>query len=264
MPVGEVMFFRSLIWLFPVLGYFAYKGALHVFWEGDLKAQTVRAAIAAVTLPCFIYAYSQLPLADAYAISFVSPFFMAIFSIPILKERVEPYMWWAILFGFCGVLIMMRPGSSVMSLGGLAAFSGGVLYGLAMVLSRKLTRNHAPLSVMVWFSVFTLLAGMVTLPFSWEAPSLFEGTLLAVTAILSSLAQLYGIKSLSILKAPVAGGVEYLNLVWGTFLGYFFWGDFPDNYIVTGAVMLVMGGLYLTYRETTKSSQTPPTACFEN
>lgn len=250
MPLGQLMFLRSLIWLTPVLGYYAYKGLIHTLFQGDLKAQSIRAIVGAITLPCFIYAYSTLPLADAYAISFVSPFFMAIFSAPILKEKVEPYMWGGILFGFLGVLVMLRPGSTVLSLGGLAAFAGGTLYGLAMVLSRKLTRNHSPLSVMVWFSVFTMIPGIFTIPFAWETPTNAEIGFLFVTALLSSMAQLFGIQSLKLLRAPVAGGIEYLNLVWGTFLGYIFWGDFPDNYIITGALMLVMGGLYLTYRET--------------
>lgn len=247
------MFLRSLIWLTPVLAYCAYQGTLRTFIQGDLRAQSIRAFVGAITLPCFIYAYSELPLADAYAISFVSPFFMAIFSVPILKEKVEPYMWGAILFGFLGVLVMLRPGSTVLSLGGLAAFTGGTLYGLAMVLSRKLTRNHSPLSVMVWFSVFTMVPGIFTIPFSWETPTNIEVGFLLITALFSSIAQLFGIKSLKLLRAPVAGGIEYLNLVWGTLLGYIFWGDFPDNYIITGAFMLVMGGLYLTYRETRPS-----------
>lgn len=257
MPLGQLIFLRSLIWLLPVLGYHASQGLLNTFLEGDLKAQSIRAITAAFSLPCFIYAFAHLPLADAYAISFVSPFFMAIFSIPILKEKVAPYMWGAILFGFCGVLIMLRPGSTALSLGGIAAFLGGVLYGLSIVLSRKLTRNHSPLSVMVWFSGISAIGGALTLPFFWETPTLLEIGFLTLSAVVSSLAQLYVIKALSTLSTAVVGGLEYLNLVWGTFLGYIFWGDFPDSFIITGTLMLVSGGLYLIYREAQSTFGSP-------
>ncbi len=245
----QIMFCRSFFTWLPLLGVIVQKESWKSLKCNNKSYHTLRAGIMALSLPCYIYAFKTLPLADAYAVTYVAPLFMAIFSIPILGEKIEKHAWVAILIGFSGVLVMMRPGSAVFSSGGLAAFIGGLLWALGLVMGRKISQTESDFSLSVWFLAACFLLSSLFMPFCWQAPPLSDWILFAASGVIGGAGLLAITRAFSLAPASIIGPIDYLILVFGAILGYVIWGDIPDIFIVIGALILVFSGLYLVYQE---------------
>lgn len=246
----QIIFCRSFFTFLPLIVYAIYKGSLESFTTTKYGHQILRAFIAALSVPLYIYAYWALPLADAYAVSYVAPLFMAIFAIPLLGEKVTSHAWIAICVGFLGVMVIMRPGSEVFSLGGLSAFSAGVVFALSLVMSRKLSQTESAISITAWFMGACFIMSSLFMPFYWVETTLYDWGLFAALGIVGC-AALYTITlALSLAPASIIGPLDYLLLVFGAIIGYYIWGDIPDEYVIIGALILVGSGLYLIYNET--------------
>jgi drug/metabolite transporter (DMT)-like permease len=213
------------------------------------KYHALRAVITVLSMVFYIYSFSHLPLADTYALAYVSPFFMALFSSPLLGERVTIHAWIAIVIGFCGVLIIVRPGSTVFSFGGLAAFTAGMLYALSLVMSRKLSQTESDFAITLWFMGLSFVVSGFLIPFYWQMPSLNEWILFIALGSVGGTAVMAITRAFSLAPAFIVGPLDYLTFVFGTLIGYMIWGDIPDAFVVTGAFLLIFGGLYLVYQE---------------
>ena len=246
----QIMFCRSFFTWLPLLGSILQKQSWNGLRSGNKSYHALRAAIMTLSLPCYIYAFKLLPLADAYAVAYVAPLFMAIFSIPILGEKIERHAWLAILVGFSGVLIMMRPGSAVFSLGGLSALVGGILWALGLVMGRKISQTENDFSLSLWFLGACFLLSSLFMPFCWQSPSLSDWGLFAISGLIGGAGLLAITRAFSLAPASIVGPIDYLILVFGTLIGYVVWGDIPDTFIIIGALILVLSGLYLVYQET--------------
>ncbi len=218
--------------------------------KSDKKSsQALRAVIMALSLPFYFYAFKNLPLADVYAVAYVAPLLMAIFSIPILGEKVEKHAWIAIFMGFFGVLIMMRPGSIIFSLGGFSALVGALLWALALVMGRKLSQTESQFSLTLWFLGACFLMSVIFIPFCWQTPSLSDWMFFAASGVLGGSALLAITYAFSMAPISIIGPLDYLILVFGALFGYLLWGDIPDAFVIIGALILVSSGLYLIYKE---------------
>lgn len=174
----QIMFCRSFFTFLPLLWLAREKITWASFKSTKAGYHFLRALIAASSVPFYIYAYGALPLADAYAVSFVAPLFMAIFAIPILGEKVSKHAWTAICVGFVGVIVMMRPGSAVFSFGGLSAFTGGVLFALSLVMSKKLSETENEYLITIWFMGMCFIMSTLFMPVYWQTPPLSDWGLL--------------------------------------------------------------------------------------
>jgi drug/metabolite transporter (DMT)-like permease len=245
----QIMFCRSFFTWLPLLVVAHQKLSWKSLKSNKKSYHALRATIMAGSLPFYMYAFKCLPLADAYAVAYVAPLFMAIFSIPILGEKIEKHSWIAIFVGFSGVLIMMRPGSLVFSVGGLSAFLGGILWALGLVMGRKLSQTESDFSLSFWFLGGSFLLSALFMPFCWQSPSFLDWVLFAASGVIGGAGLLAITRAFSLAPASVVGPIDYLILVFGTLIGYVVWGDIPDTFIILGALVLVLSGLYLVHQE---------------
>ncbi len=245
----QIIFCRSFFTFFPLLAVVLQKTSWKGLKTNKIGYNALRAGIMALSIPFYIYAFKILPLADAYAVAYVAPLFMAIFSIPILGEKVEKHSWIAIAVGFSGVLVMMRPGSAAFSLGGLSALVGGILWALALVIGRKLSQTEKSLSLTIWFMGACFLMSSFFTPFCWQTPSLLDWGLFAISGILGGFALMAITRAFSLAPASVVAPLDYFIFIFGALIGYVVWGDIPDAFIMLGALILVLSGLYLVYHE---------------
>jgi drug/metabolite transporter (DMT)-like permease len=245
----QIMFCRSFFTFFLLLGIVLHRSSWTGLKTNQKGYQTLRAIIMAASIPFYIYAFKILPLADAYAVAYVAPLFMAIFSIPILGEKIEKHAWIAICVGFAGILIMMRPGSIVFSLGGLSALVGGILWALALVMGRKLSKTEKNLSLTLWFMGACILLSSSFAPFCWQTPSLGDWGLFALSGMVGGVALMAITRAFELAPASIVGPLDYLIFVFGALIGYMVWGDIPDTFVIIGAFILVLSGLYLVYHE---------------
>ncbi len=252
----QVIFFRNLFAFLPLLPILARGGGLALLRTQRLGAHIGRAVMGFGAMICFFTAFSLMPLADVVAIALSAPIFITALSVPLLAELVGPRRWAAVLVGFVGVLVMVRPGgATLIEPVALLPLTGAVLYALALIAMRKLgATERAPTTVFYFTLVCTALSGLAQ-PFVWRPPDLLDFVLLGCVGLLGGAAQLLMTQSLRIAPAAVVAPFDYSALVFSIGFGFAFWGEVPDWMLLLGAAIVVSSGLYILHRETLRRRQ---------
>lgn len=205
------------------------------------------------------YAYSKLPLADAYALIFAGPLFVTALSVPVLKEQVGWRRWSAVLVGFLGVVVMLRPGTSAFEPAALGALFGALGYALTVMMVRKLGSSESPYSYGIYGNILTVaITGALCLVFGFVPIDPFDFALLIAGGVVGSFAFLSMVAAYSRAPAAVVAPFQYSQMIWGTLAGYVVWRHVPDTTTLVGAGIVATSGLYILHRETMRRRPTTP------
>lgn len=259
---GELVFYRSLFGLPVVLIWVMSAG-------GGLKAVSTRRPMVHIWR-CFLgvsgillifQGLRLLPLADATTIGFTSPIFATLLSILFLKETVGRHRWAAVIVGFLGVLLMVRPGAEAAPplLGVLFALGGAFLAAAVTVTLRQLGKTESATAIVFWFFMTCLIIGGVATMIEGQALSWTVLAILAAGGLAGGLAQI--LMTTSLRHAPVSALVplDYLQLVGALVLGWALLSDAPTVATLAGAALIAGSGLYTTWRERVlRRDITPP------
>lgn len=257
-PTGQIIFFRNFVAFVPVMLFLARSGGMPSLRSRHMGGHLLRGIVGVSAMFCFFLALGLLPLADAIALSMAGPIFLTALSVPLLGERVGIRRWSAVIIGFLGILIMVRPGSGVFQPAALIPLAGAVFYALAMTLIRRLSRVEPAGTIVFYFTVFATLVGAATAPLAFLLPDLadrwawpdIEGWLvLCGIGLIGGIAQLTLTYAFKLAPVAVIAPFEYTALVFGVLLGFMFWNEVPDRYIIAGAAIVIASGLYILYRE---------------
>jgi len=210
----------------------------------------LRGVLSVVMLAAFIFGLRHLPLAETYSLFFVAPLLITVLAVPILGEHVGWRRWAAIVVGLSGTVIVLRPtGSGMFSLGGLAVLVSAACYALSAITVRVLGRTDSTQSMVVWMlamlSVFSLALAWP----DWIAIDPAHWKPLAVLALTGAVGQWGITEAFRRAPASVVAPLEYTALVWGLALDWFLWGTLPDVWMLAGAGVIVLCGLYLLRSE---------------
>ena len=249
-PVWELTLGNAIFGLIPLMIWTLNRGSLSQLTTRRLPLHLARGVCVSINVLAAFTAYSLIPLADAYAVAFSSPIFITLLSIIFLDERAGHRRWTAIMLGFAGVLVMLRPGAGINYLGVVAALIGACAYAASAIIARRL-RATETLAATAFYSQLVLIAvaGAATLVI-FRMPSLNDLALLAGAGLL------YGIGTLCFLnavrRAPVGivAPFQYSQMLWGTLAGYLVWNHLPDLWILIGGAVVVASGAYILHRET--------------
>ena len=245
----QIVWTRQLGLVVGVFVMIAVRG-VSLFQTNHRKLQLVRGLMAALSAALFVTAINFVPLADAIAVTFIAPFVVTMFSALFLKEKVGIHRWSAVIVGFLGTLIILRPGFDGFEPALLLAVLAAVLFAFRQIISRYLSGSDKTETTIAYTALVAVLVLVIPLPFIWQTPvSGFHIFLMAVMAILAGLGELLVIKALEVALAVVVSPVHYTILIWGSLYGYFVFGDFPDYWTWGGAVIIILSGLYTLYRE---------------
>jgi len=209
-----------------------------------------RSALMLVATGCFFTALRYLPLADAVAIMFVGPLLVTAFAIPLLGERVGLRRWAAIVVGFAGALIIVRPGAPGMHWATLLPLGSAACYALYQILTRIAARTDSTATSLFWTSAFGVVAMSAVAPFFWTAPGA------AGWAMMVGLGAAYGfghylvIRALEVAPASQLSPFHYTPIIWATLLGLLIFDQFPDAMTLTGLAVVIASGIYVWKRET--------------
>lgn len=206
----------------------------------------------------FFWALSMMKLVDAITIAFAAPIIITALSVPMLREAVGLRRWIAIGVGFCGVLIILRPGTGVFQWAALAALGGALFYALLMISTRAYKRTESTASLMLYPQIGISLTGILMVSFFWVTPTLLDLGLFALAGFFGSIGVMCLTHAFRLAPAAVIAPFEYTALVWATLLGYLIWGELPDAITLLGASIIIASGLYIIYRETRKPGHTSP------
>jgi drug/metabolite transporter (DMT)-like permease len=249
-PVHELLFTNALFALVPVAVTTLRRGGLARLRTQRLHLHVLRGLLGMCGGFLGFYAYSQLPLADAYSIIFATPLLITALSVPILGESVGWRRWSAVAVGFVGVLIMLRPGVAPIGPGSIAALGAACFSAVAILLVRKLSATESTASIALYSNLTVVLIMATLLPLDGILPSLGDGLMMAAAGLIGGTALLILIGAYRRVPAALVAPFQYSQMLWAVLLGFLIWGDLPDPAKLLGAVVVAASGLFVVYRET--------------
>jgi drug/metabolite transporter (DMT)-like permease len=212
------------------------------------RLQLLRVTLSTLEVAAFFWAAVYLPLADVITYYLACPIFVTALSAIVLREHVGWRRWSAVLIGFCGVLIALRPSAQTVSWPAMIALGGSLSFAVLMLITRSL---RATPDIVLASSQFagTFLLGAVLSPFGWVTPGLGSLGLFAAAGCVSVAALLCVNRSLKLAPASVVVPYQYSMIVWAVMFGYIVFGDVPSTATITGAAIIIGAGLYIFLRE---------------
>ena len=210
--------------------------------------QLLRVTLSTLEVAAFFLATVYLPLADVIIYYLAAPIFVTALSPLVLREHVGWRRWSAVLIGFCGVLIALRPSSQTVSWPAVIALGGSLSFSVLMLITRLL---RATPDIVLASSQFagTFALGALLSPFGWVTPSLDSLGLFAMAGFISVGALLCVNRSLKLAPASVVVPYQYSMIVWAVMFGYFVFGDLPELATIVGAAIIIGAGFYIFLRE---------------
>lgn len=198
---------------------------------------------------CGVYAFTTIPLAEAYALIFLSPLFVTVLSAVFLKERIGIWRWTAVFMGIAGVLLVVRPGFRSLELGHIAALGVSVLAATTIVLLRSLAGKEKRSSIMGVLILYGLVGnGIMAAPsFHWLQP--WEVGMLAFIGFCTAAGQICLLVATKIAPASQIAPAHYSQILWAVAIGALFFHEFPDHLAIAGLLVIAFSGLLTMFRE---------------
>ncbi|MFK7964244.1 MAG: DMT family transporter [Burkholderiaceae bacterium] len=247
--VLQILFFRQLMVFCSSLPAISrsFPQSLHTtqpYWH------LLRLCGAFTALSCGIWAVAVLPLTTAITLGFAQVFLVAVLARLFLGEAVGYHRMGAVLVGFIGVVIVMRPGADgLINLHALIPVAGALGAAAAIISVRRLSQTESTATLLVYQALFVgLLAGIPLLWF-WVSPTLSDTAFLLGMGAIAAMGQWSGVKALRLGEASVIGNVEYIKLVYATLLGFVVFAELPDQYTIIGAAVIIGSSAFLFRRE---------------
>jgi drug/metabolite transporter (DMT)-like permease len=249
MPLGEILFLRGGLAFLLLLGFALLTGQLRALKVTQYRAQTARAGLMIAGTFLFIGGIRQMPLADAIAVAFIGPILVTAMAPALLGEYVGWRRWLAVLTGFAGVLLMLRPSADAFYWVALLPLGAACTGALRDIITRRLAYRDTTLATLAVTTGGVALGGLVTLPLGWTLPPAGDLGLLLLAATLLCTAHYLMIEAFRLSQAAVVVPFKYVSLIWATLLGFLVWGDVPQTATLVGAGLVVLAGLYILHRE---------------
>ncbi len=247
--IGQIMSMRNVFVLVPLFLVVWHRDSFRDLRVHSWKAQIFRSLFHVVSAVLFVTSVGRLPLADVHSIGFAGPIFIAALSPLLLGEHVGWHRWTAIVIGFGGVLIMLRPTGAGFDFVGLIPLGAALSASFRDLVTRKMSRTETSISMLFVSSVAVIVAGACTLPIDWKPLTWISLLLFMGNGLANGSAHFLIIEAYRRAPAPVVSPFKYSILLWAVLFGYMIWGNVPDRWIIIGAIPVVASGLYILHRE---------------
>lgn len=246
-PVQIIWFRQSglLFGVFILLGIHGFS----ILKTARLKLQLSRGVLVVCSSLLFVFAVTYAPIADATAASFVAPFFVTILGATLLKEQVGLRRWSAVVIGFIGALIIIRPGMSVIHPAVMLVVIAAALFSARQIIGRLLSDTDKTKTTIAYTALSASFVISLPLPFVWIMPSTAKlwGLLLLLGA-LTAVAEVLIIRALEVAEAAAVAPIHYTIIIWATLYGYLVFDQLPDTWTVLGTLIIVLAGFYTLQR----------------
>ena len=247
--VGQIMFCRGLFVSIPLAFLIWRSGGLKSLHTENPKGHLIRALLVISGTFLFVSGLKYLPLTAAIAIAFAGPLFITALAPPLLGEHVGWRRWMAVLAGFIGIIIIMRPGGSVFQWAALFPLAASLTGAFRDVLTRGMSATETSVGLLFYTSLGVVLAGITVSPFVWQPVPLADWGWFAVNGFLIGTAHFLMIETFRYGEAALVAPFKYSGVIWAAIFGYFIWGDIPELRTVIGSTVVVIAGIYILHRE---------------
>jgi drug/metabolite transporter (DMT)-like permease len=245
--VGQVLLIRSLAAM-VLLAPFIWRDFASFASAPRWGLQAVRALLATIEVACFYWAVAYLPLADVMAYYLAGPIFVTAIAGTLLGEPVGWRRWSAVVAGFIGVIVCLRPGVAALSWPALIALVGSFTFSLSMISTRFL-RGTSQTVLVATQTVAALAFGVVAAPLAWVPSNARDLALLALLGMVAMVAHVCVNRSLTVAPASTVVPYQYTTIIWAVLFGYLVFGDVPDAWMLVGGTIIIGAGLFIFVRE---------------
>ena len=215
----------------------------------NLKLQIFRSLLLLGATLCFFTALKYIPLADAGAVGASAPLFVVAMSVIFLREKVGIKRWAVVIIGFCGALIVLRPGFEMVHPALFLVLAMAVFFAAYQIATRLLAGVDHSVTTLFYTSLVGTVVMSLVVPFFWTMPDLQGWGLLALIGLIGGVSHFILINAYHYTTAATIASFSYAQLIWASTFGYAVFGDLPDSFTVLGAAIIVGSGLFILYRE---------------
>ncbi|AAV97481.1 membrane protein, putative (plasmid) [Ruegeria pomeroyi DSS-3] len=247
--VFQIIFFATLFSFVPITVTMLADRRVDTFRPNNPGLVLLRSGLMVGSMVSAFYAFSQLPLTEVYTLLFTFPLLVTALSVPLLGEVVRAQRWAAVGIGLIGVLIVLRPGMSALTLGHLAALTAAVCSALATILVRKIGNSERSAVLILYPMLLGALAMGAMQPLVYRPPELVHLGMMALVGVMSFAAQHLIIQAYRAAPPAVVSPIQYSQIVWATLLGAVLFGERPDGWVALGAGIIIASGLFVVWRE---------------
>jgi len=249
LPVLQITwsrYFFTVVIVLPIMLIFFRK---NLTWTEKPKLQLIRGLILFFANILFFYSISIISLAKALTLAFIAPLIVTALSPVLLGEKVGFRRWAAVVTGFIGSLVVIRPGFVELNLASMAALGTGVLYGFYLIITRKLHDVDNPLLTLLLTGIVGVILGTMIIPTVWVQPTITEWYMMFAIGFFASIGHLFLILSLKYADASKLAPFSYFEIVTNIIIGYYFFSHFPDSWTFFGLFIIILSGIYILRRE---------------
>ncbi|WP_330890361.1 DMT family transporter [Ferrovibrio sp.] len=248
LPAFEVAFFRNLfgfLWLLPAL----LRGRFAALKTKKLHLHALRGAVNSASMLMFFSALAFTPLAQATALAYTSPLFVTIGAALVLGETLRLRRLTALLFGFAGMLLVLRPGVIEIGTGPLLVLGSALLWAVAMIDIKILSRTDSSLTIAAYMVVFLTPMTFIAALFVWQWPTLPQIGLLMLIGAFGTIGHLLFNEAFRQADATILAPLDFTKLIWASVIGFFAFGQVPDLWTWIGGSVIFASATYISYRE---------------
>ncbi len=242
-PVWEILFIRQVC-VIVILTPRVIQSFPHAFKTDRLQLHAARIVCSVCAMSAGFTAVINMPLADVTAISFARTLFISLLAVLLLKEVVDLKRWGPTIFGFIGVLIVLRPSFDGIDYYAFLALSAAVFLAVVMIITRILTKTESPVTIMTYQSFGLAIAFAIPAYIYWETPTAIELIAMVSTGVLMSMAQYSNIKAYKHGEASAVQPMEYTRLLFAGLIGILFFKETPDILTILGSLVIFAGAVY--------------------
>lgn len=244
----EIAFFRNFFGLLVLTPWFVRQGLAPLYTQ-RFGLHMSRALINVVAMLLFFMGLALTPLAQVQALGFTAPLFATLLAIIFLGEKVFAWRWSALIVGFIGALIIIRPGIKTIDVGSLLVLSSAAIWACAIIIIKMLSRTDSAVTITAYMVLLMTPLSLVPALFFWQWPNGEQLVWLVFVGVSGTLAQMGMAQSFRMAEATAVLPLDFMKLIWGALIGYMLFKEVPDAGIWIGGITIFAAATFIAYRE---------------
>lgn len=246
LPLEMVVFFRNFFGLVILSPWLLHAGGSGIR-TGRFHLHAARTISGLAAMYCFFYALAHLELGEAVLLNFSAPLFIPVIASFWLGESLPERLWWALLVGLAGILLILKPTPGMLQPVALIGLASGLFAAVATVCVRDLSRTEPPERIVFYFAALATLVSSFPLFGNWHQPDAAEWSLLLGIGLLATVAQVLITRGIMNVPAAQVGPFAYSTVLFAALIGWYVWGELPDTWSLAGGLMVIAGGVLILH-----------------
>jgi drug/metabolite transporter (DMT)-like permease len=255
----EIAFFRNVFGLIVAIPWFIRLG-LQPLKTTRFGFLGLRGVLNVISMLAFFYALSIAPLAQVTALSFSAPIFATLLAMVVFGERAGVRRWTAIVVGFVGTLVILRPGFTDIGLGAVLTLAAALLWGVCMLIIKSLGRTESAVTITIYMSLVMAPLSLIAALFVWQWPTAEQLIWLIAIGTLGGAGQMSMAQALRTAETHVVMPVDFVKLIWVSAIAYVAFAEVPDAFTWIGGTMIFASTAFIAWREHVKRAAPKPPA----